>query len=268
MIGITRFRSSRALAVLAVGALIATGGGVAWAEAAASSGYAACANSAKKLALENSSGNCPTNYSKVNIGAQGPKGATGATGAKGATGATGPQGPAGPKGATGATGPQGAEGPQGPQGVSGVVSMTQYEPDGATAVTADSFAFLGSPPEQFFADTDTAAEVTASVDTASADGNAIDEVLGICYEPSDSSTVTDVSYVIPQFAAAASSYFAQTVSGDVGSLPEGDYYVGVCAEDQNDVLNGAAEVTVTMAETSGGVTYDGVKAANVKHPTN
>jgi hypothetical protein len=60
---------------------------------------------------------------------------------------------------------------------------------------------------------------------------------------------------------AAGSYFTQSVSGDVGDLSEGDYYVGLCAEDQNDVQNGAANVTITMAETASGVTYDGVKAA-------
>jgi Collagen triple helix repeat (20 copies) len=275
----SRMRSPRALAVVAAGTLIAMTTGVGLAEASGSSGYQACANSSGKLALENTSGNCPANYSKVTVGAQGPAGPKGATGATGATGpagpkgATGPQGsagaagstgPAGPKGATGATGatgPQGPAGATGPQGPSGVLSMTQYEPDGATPVTGSSFAFLGAPPEQFFADSGTAAEVTATVDEASADGNQIDEALGICYELADGSTVTDVSYVIPQFAAAAQSYFTQSVSGDVGNLSEGDYYVGLCAEDQNDVLNGAANVTITMAETASGVTYDGVKAA-------
>jgi hypothetical protein len=265
-------RSPRALAVVAVGALIAMTTGVGLAEAS-SSGYQACANASGKLALENTSGNCPANYSKVTVGAQGPagpKGATGATGpagaagpkgATGATGATGPAGAAGPKGGTGATGPQGPAGATGPQGPSGVLSMTQYEPDGATPVTGSSFAFLGAPPEQFFADGGTAAEVTATVDEASADGNQIDEALGICYQPADGSTVTDVAYVIPEFAAAAGSFFTQSVSGDVGDLSEGDYYVGLCAEDQNDVENGAATVTITMAETASGVTYDGVKAA-------
>ena len=268
----SRMRSPRALAVVAVGALIAMTTGVGLAEAS-SSGYQACANSSGKLALENTSGNCPANYSKVTVGAQGPagpKGATGATGpagaagpkgATGATGATGPAGAAGPKGGTGATGPQGPAGATGPQGPSGVLSMTQYEPDGATPVTGSSFAFLGAPPEQFFADGGTAAEVTATVDEASADGNQIDEALGICYQPADGSTVTDVAYVIPEFAAAAGSFFTQSVSGDVGDLSEGDYYVGLCAEDQNDVENGAATVTITMAETASGVTYDGVKAA-------
>ena len=272
----SRMRSPRALAVVAAGVLIAMTTGVGLAEASGSSGYQACANSSGKLALENTSGNCPANYSKVTVGAQGPAGPKGATGATGATGpagpkgATGPQGsagpagstgPAGPKGATGATGPQGPAGATGSQGPSGVLSMTQYEPDGGTPVTGSSFAFLGAPPEQFFADGGTAAEVTATVDEASADGNQIDEALGICYQPADGSTVTDVAYVIPEFAAAAGSFFTQSVSGDVGDLSEGDYYVGLCAEDQNDVENGAATVTITMAETASGVTYDGVKAA-------
>jgi hypothetical protein len=138
--------------------------------------------------------------------------------------------------------------------------MTQYQPDGATPVTGSSFAFLGAPPEQFFADSGTAAEVTATVDQASADGNQIDEAIGICYQPADGSSVTDVAYVIPQFAAAAGSFFTQSVSGDVGDLSEGDYYVGLCAEDQGDVENGVGNVTITMAETASGVTYDGVKA--------
>jgi len=167
MFGLSRMPLPRALAVVAAGAPIATITDVGWAEASSSSGYQACADSTGKLALENASGNCAANYSKVTVGAQGPagpKGATGPqgpagpTGPKGATGTAGPQGPAGAKGATGATG---ATGPQGP---SGVLSMTQYQPNQATPVTGGSFAFLGSPPEEFFANADTAAEVTATVD--------------------------------------------------------------------------------------------------------
>jgi hypothetical protein len=138
--------------------------------------------------------------------------------------------------------------------------MTQYQPDDAAPVTGGSFAFLGSPPEESFANSDTAAEVTASVDEASQDGNSIDEILGICYQPVGGSTVTDVTYVIPEFQAPADSFFAQTVSGDVGGLSAGDYYVGLCAADQNDVDNGSASVTITMTQTSSGVIYDAVKA--------
>jgi hypothetical protein len=225
-----RVRSSRALAVVAGGAvLVMLTTGVAL--ATTSSGYSACANSSGRLGLESSAGKCPSHFSKVSVGAQGPRG------------------------------PKGAAGSPGAQGPSGVVSMTQYEPDGATAVTADSFGFLGSPAEEYFANGDTAAEVVATVDTASADGNAIDEVLGVCYEPVGGSTVQNVDYVIPQFQAPEDSYFTQTVSGDVGDLSAAYYYVGVCAEDQNDVINGAASVTITMAQTTSGVTYEGALAS-------
>jgi hypothetical protein len=44
---------------------------------ATSTGYKACANASQKLALENSSGNSPANFSNVCIGAQGPKGPAG-----------------------------------------------------------------------------------------------------------------------------------------------------------------------------------------------
>jgi hypothetical protein len=151
-------------------------------------------------------------------------------------------------------------------GPSGVVSMTQYAPDGASSQTGSTFGFLGSPPEEHFTNSDTAAEVTASVDEASADGNEIDEVLGICYEPVGGSTVSNVSYVIPEFSAAAEAYFAQTVSGDVGDLTAGNYYVGLCAEDQTDADNGAASVTITMAQTTSGVVYDGPNAGAPRSP--
>jgi hypothetical protein len=148
-------------------------------------------------------------------------------------------------------------------GPSGVVSMTEYTPDAASPQTGN-WGFLGTPPEESFTNSDTAAEVTGTVDEASADGNEIDEDLGICYEPVGGSTVSVVSAVEPEFAAAADSYFAQTVSGDVGDLTAGDYYVGLCAEDQTDVLNGSASVTITMAQTTSGVTYDGPKAGTAK----
>ncbi len=152
----------------------------------------------------------------------------------------------------------------GPQGPSGVVSMTQYAPGGAAAATS-GWAFLGAPPEEAFANTDTAAEVTATVDEASANGNEISDVIGVCYEPVGGSTVTDVSYIEPQFAAATDSYFAQTVSGVVGDLAAGTYSIGLCAEDQSDVYNGLANVTITMAQTASGVTYDGTRSPVAGH---
>lgn len=145
------------------------------------------------------------------------------------------------------------------QGQSGVVSMVQYQPDDVAAVTG-SWAFLGSPPEVTFTNTDTAAEVTASVDEASQDGNQILDIIGVCDELVGSSTVNNVTYDEPQFAAAANSFFAQSVSGDVGNLAAGTYYVGLCAEDQTDVDNGVASVTITVAQTPSGVTYDSPRA--------
>jgi hypothetical protein len=148
-------------------------------------------------------------------------------------------------------------------GPSGIVSMTEYAPDGEAAQTG-SWGFLGTPPQETFTNSDTAAEVTATVDEASADGNGINEFLGVCYEPVGGSTVTAVSDVQPEFVAAEDSYFAQTVSGDVGNLTAGDYDVGLCAEFQSDVNNGRASVTITMAQTTSGVTYDGPRAGAVK----
>jgi hypothetical protein len=148
-------------------------------------------------------------------------------------------------------------------GPSGVVSMTQYAPDGASAQSG-SWGFLGTPAEENFTNSDTAAEVTGTVDEASADGNVIFDYIGVCYEPVGGSTVTDVSYLEPEFTAAADSYFAQTVSGDIGNLTAGNYDVGLCAELQTDVLNGEANVTITMAQTTSGVTDDGPRAGTAK----
>jgi hypothetical protein len=146
------------------------------------------------------------------------------------------------------------------QGQSGVVSMIQYQPDGAGAVSG-SWAFLGSPPEVTFTNTDTAAEVTASVDEASQDGNEINDYIGVCDELVGSSTVNNASYDEPEFVAGAGSYFAQSVSGDVGNLAAGTYYVGLCAEAQTDVENGVASVTITVAQTASGVTYNSPRAS-------
>jgi hypothetical protein len=148
-------------------------------------------------------------------------------------------------------------------GPSGVVSMTQYAPSGAS-LQAAGWGFLGTPPEETFTNAKTAAEVTATVDEASADGNTILSFIGVCYEPVGGSTITNVSEVEPQFAAGADSFFAQTVSGDVGNLTPGNYDVGLCAEDQTDVLNGVASVTITMAQTATGVTYAGPRAGTAK----
>lgn len=208
-----------AIAACATAGLITTGVALA---APAASGYKACANSSHKLALENSGGNCPHNYSKVNVGAQGPRGAT---------------------------------------GPSGILSLTQYKPSGAAAVTG-GWAFLGTAPQEHFRNGKTAALVTGTVDEAASTTSEISDLIGVCYERVGGSTVTSVTSVEPEFAAAVFSYFAQTVSGVVGNLPGGTYTVGLCAESQHGVLNGEASVTVEMAQTASGVSYDAVKATS------
>jgi hypothetical protein len=221
---------------------VAAGGATAYAAASGgpidSSGHIhACysktaSHGSHSVVLQNAGTSCSKSDTAIEWNVKGPKGATGAKGAKGATGAPGPQGP------------------------SGVVSMTEYTPSGAPNNTG-GWAFLGSPPEFFFSNADTAAEVTGTVDEASDNGSPVEEFLGVCYQP-EGGSVTDVSAVEPEFTASADSYFAQTVSGDVGDLASGDYFVGLCNDDQtSNMANGLATVTVTIAQTADGVTYDG-----------
>jgi hypothetical protein len=133
--------------------------------------------------------------------------------------------------------------------------MTQYAPGGATAITGVAWGFLGAPPTETFADSHTAAQVIGTVDEASADGNKNFGEIGVCYEPVGGSTVINVSLVVPEFQAPVGNFFAQTVSGAVGNLAPGQYLVGLCAREQFDVANGAAAVTILMAQTSSGVTH-------------
>jgi hypothetical protein len=150
----------------------------------------------------------------------------------------------------------------GQQGPSGVVSMVRFDSgDGAIVTTPGSFAFTGSTVTEHFADSNTAAEVTATVDEASNDGKGIDVYLGICYEPVGGSAVTEVSYVEPEFQAPANSYFAQTVSGVVGNLAAGNYLIGLCQENAStNLVNGSGAGTIIMAETA-----SGVSSASLRH---
>jgi hypothetical protein len=71
--------------------------------------------------------------------------------------------------------------------------MQQYQPNNAATVTGD-WAFLGSPPEENFADSNTAAQVTATVaQYQSGDTNSASGYIGVCYEPADGTGVTEVS---------------------------------------------------------------------------
>jgi Collagen triple helix repeat (20 copies) len=175
----------------------------------------------------------------------GPIGPQGIQGIQGPIGLTGPQGPIGLTGAPGATGPQGP---------SGVLAMTPFDASLRADVTGGAWGWISSPPLEPFADTKTGAEVTATVDYASSDGNPVLGNIGICYEPQGGSTLTMVSYVTPQFQAATGSFFAQSVSGIVGNLASGSYYVGLCAVAESaNVLHGAGTGTVILAETQFGV---------------
>ena len=149
----------------------------------------------------------------------------------------------------------------GQQGPSGVVSMARFDPgDGAIVTTPGSFAFTGSTVTEHFADSNTAAEVTATVDEASTDGNFIDVDLGICYEPAGGSTLTNVSFVEPNFQAPANSFIAQTVSGVVGNLAAGDYLIGMCQKAASaNLVNGSGAGTIIMAETASGVSSAGLR---------
>jgi hypothetical protein len=157
----------------------------------------------------------------------------------------------GPKGATGATGkegPAGKEGAPGKEGPSGVVSMEGFVADGPLGggYIPGEPEFLGSVTVHF--DAKTAAHVVGTQDLASLDGNRIHSEFGICYAPVGGS-LTYVSYVYPEFAATAGSYFAQTVSGVVKGLTPGNYEVGLCAGDEtSDVGHGTGAGTVLVAE--------------------
>jgi hypothetical protein len=228
-------RPSRVLVVLAVGgvfAILATSVTLA-ATASDSSGYQACSGAQHQLALLNSKGQCPVHDTKVSVGAQGPRGDTG------------------------------------PQGPSGITSMTQYAPSGAVTVTADNWAFFGAPPAEHFAGSKTAAMVTGTIDQADTNGMNADEALGICYQAVGGSTVSEVSFVEPNFSGPAYVYTAVTVSGVVGDLKAGNYHVGLCANAQSaNMSNGLASVTIILAETAHGVAIDATQSAvRQAHPS-
>jgi hypothetical protein len=149
----------------------------------------------------------------------------------------------------------------GQPGPSGVVSMAHFDPsNGAIGTAPDSYAFTGATVTEHFADSKSAAEVTATLDEASTDGNFIDVFLGICYEPAGGSTLTNVSFVEPNFQAPKDSFFAQTVSGIVGNLAPGDYLIGMCQENASANLeNGNGAGTIIMAETASGVSSNGIR---------
>jgi hypothetical protein len=165
-------------------------------------------------------------------------------------------------------------GPVGPPGRSGVVSMQQYQPNYAATVTG-AWRFLGSPPEEYFTDRNTAAQITGTVVESQSDFNESGGwgYLGICYKPASGPRLTAVSQVLVGVPYDGPISGGATVSGVVGDLTSGKYYVGLCAADQgskdggdSSVINERASVTVIMAETASGVSYGTRRGATRLHP--
>ena len=148
--------------------------------------------------------------------------------------------------------------------------MEQYQLNNPPSVTGD-WAFLGSPPEENFTDRNTAAQVTATVSQGqSGDYSGATGYLGICYEPAGGTGLTAVSQIqvsLPENVADNGI----TVSGVVGNLTPDEYYVGLCAEDQDlsgdaEIVNGDGSVTIIMAETASGINYGTRQAATPTRP--
>ena len=121
----------------------------------------------------------------------------------------------------------------------------------------------GIRPEDF-TDRNTAAQVTGTVAESQSDFNegGGSGYLGICYKPAGDTGLTAVSQVLIDVPYDFAISGGATVSGIVGNLTPGEYYVGLCAEDQgpkgggdSSVINGDASVTIIMAETASRVSY-------------
>jgi hypothetical protein len=168
-------RVRRTLTVTGICAVVAVGGGTAYAAVSSSvvgsSGviHGCVSNRAVRgthvLLVHDTTSNCPRGTTELDwnqrgaagpagpAGAKGDTGATGATGPAGAAGAAGAVGPAGPKGDTGATGaigPAGATGPAGPAGTS------TAGPSGLDVITVVATSTTGTttaecPPSHPFA---------------------------------------------------------------------------------------------------------------------
>lgn len=167
---------------------------------------------------------------------------------RGPAGPAGPAGKEGPAGKDGKEGPAGKEGKEGREGPSGIVQMENLSVNGPINTTIN-WKFLGTPATVSF-DAKTAVHVMATVDFASTNGSGILSLFGVCYEGPGESEPSSVAHVAPEFTAAASSYFAQSVSGVVKGLSPGSYEVGACTEDEStNVLHGASAGTIIVAET-------------------
>ena len=135
----------------------------------------------------------------------------------------------------------------GPRGPSGVVKMKQS--DVACATNGGDEVFCGTPFTATF-DAKTAAHVTATQDIASNNGSHLSINLEMCYALHESSTLTAVASVEPDFTAPANSYFAESISGVISGLSPGSYDIGLCnAFGTSNIIYGLSSQTAIIAET-------------------
>ncbi len=146
--------------------------------------------------------------------------------------------------------------------------MVQYSPSGSAILASRQLTFFGTPPEEHFTDSEMAALITGTNDQGSTDGQAVTEDLGICWEVAGTSVMHEVAEIEPEGSGSpAFTYTAATVSGVVGDLRPGEYFVGMCGNNQSaNTTNGFASVTVILAETAKGVTIGGTPEHGRRRP--
>jgi hypothetical protein len=196
-IPLTGARSSRTLAVVVGAALVAMMSTGITLAATTSPAYQACSNVKNHLALLSSKGTCPAGYHPVSIDAQGPPG---------------------------------------PRGPGSVLATKQLDLFNLATVTGGAWLPLGGEFQDIvdFSSADVSAQVTAMVNLSSADQNTFSGVLSICYRPVSESTVDTVAATYPYFSDPGVSVEPVTVTGLIGDLAPGDYYIGVCAANETE----------------------------------
>ena len=121
---------------------------------------------------------------------------------------------------------------RGPAGPSGVVAMASVAlPQDTAANTTTTPKFVGTAFPVTFAG-GTSVLVTGTLDFHSTNASQMYANLEVCYQQGANAPVV-VTFVLPDFAAASSNYFAQTVTGVVKGLAAGIYKVGICTSDES-----------------------------------
>ena len=179
-------------------------------------------------------------------------------------GQAGPQGKQGPEGKAGPAGMEGAPGQTGLPGPVSVTRIDSFEPFEEAPNESDEFKLMEGAVTEHFNNVRTTAQVTVSVDLASANGKPMETQLGICFMPVGGTRATEVSAVAPEFEAPAMSFFAQTVEGMVTDLAPGDYLVGACTADESaNVAHGDSAGTIELTETTeGGSRFESAVSAS------